>query len=104
MSFFSKTMVMSAAAGIVLQTDPSPVIERITQSLVASVAHDDLPSFSALACHRGHSPISPQRVIISVGQRLCSLDQHRGGYDASHSRQGREHLDVTMPLSMVVFS
>jgi hypothetical protein len=36
-------------------------------------------------------------VVVSLGERLCGLSEHRGGHQTSDTWQGAENLDVTMP-------
>src|SRR6516162_5288220 len=46
--------------------------------------------------------MSAQSAVISFGKRPRGLGEHRGGYDSSHSWQGREDLDVAV-LALLAF-
>src|SRR5215469_15559543 len=96
-------MAMSAQRGVVgcarrvaCRRDPRPVIERVTQTDIAGVAHQDHPVLAALFGDRRDSGVSAQGVIVSLDKGPRGLSEHRGGYDSSHSWQGPEDLDVAV--------
>jgi hypothetical protein len=72
------------------------VIERVTQTTIAGVAHQDHPVLAALFGDRRDSCVSAQGVVVSLRKGPRGLSEHRGGYDSSHSWQGPEDLDVAV--------
>src|SRR5215467_330770 len=96
-SLAAQAMVMISTAAVLLHAEACPMIKGIAQALITAVAHDHLPlSFTTLMGNRGGATVGPQGVIISLRQRLRSLGEHRGGNDASYSRDGEDQLHVTM--------
>src|SRR6516164_70441 len=94
--------VVGFARRIAYRRDPSPVIERVTQTTIAGVAHQDHPVLAALFGDRRDSCVRAQGVVVSLGKGPRGLGEHRGGYDSSHSWQGPEDLDVAV-LALLAF-
>src|SRR5262245_19578425 len=97
-----QAVVMGTAVRIVLHTGARPVIEGVAQTRIAPIAHADAERLTALPRHRGDPPVRPQRLVVSLGQRLRGLGEHRGGDDSSHSRQGPEDRRVTVLSSQLL--
>src|SRR5215469_13785958 len=96
-------MATSAERGVIgfarrvgYRRDPRPVIERVTQTDIAGVAHQDHPVLAALFGDRRDSCERAQGVVVSLRKGPRGLSEHRGGYDSSHSWQRSEDLDVAV--------
>ena len=98
----TQSSVIGLAGGIPGCRNSRPVVERVTQSGITGVAHDDRPAFATLLGHRCYPSMSAQSVVISFGKRPRGLGEHRGGNDSSHSWQGPEDLDVAV-LALLAF-
>src|SRR5215469_12765465 len=102
-------MATSAERGVIgfarrvgYRRDPRPVIERVTQTDIAGVAHQDHPVLAALFGDRRDSCVRAQGVVVSLRKGPRGLGEHRGGYDSSHSWQGPEDLDVAVLALLAV--
>jgi len=76
---------------------PAPVINRLPQGRIASMPHERGAGLAALACDRGHAGVSPQGMVISAGEGLMGLGQHRGsdhGPDSRQRAEDQEELDL----------
>jgi len=88
--------VVGSARRIAGRRDPRPVIERVTQTDIAGVAHQDHPVLAAPFGDGRDSCVRAQGVVISLRKGPRGLGEHRGGYDSSHSWQRPEDLDVAV--------
>ncbi len=92
----SQGLVVVFGPGIALRTDPGPVVEDITQPVVAAMASADGQAFAALTGDWCDTAESSQGVIISLGKKLRSFGEHRGGDDSSDPWQRQDDFDVAM--------
>src|SRR5215471_7601668 len=96
MATSSQRGVVGFARWVAYRRDPRPVIERVTQTTIARVAHQDHPMLAALLGDRRDSCVRAQGMVVSLSKGPRGLGEHRGGYDSSHSWQGPEDLDVAV--------
>src|SRR5215469_17871625 len=96
MATSSQGGVVGFARRVEYRRDPRPVIERVTQTTIAGVAHQDHTAFAALFGDWRDSGVSAQGVVVSLSKGPRGLGEHRGGYDSSHSWQRPEDLDVAV--------
>src|SRR6266498_2040842 len=92
----SQGLVAVFGPGIPLGANASPVVEGIAQALVAAVASADSQAFAALRGHRRDTAEGAQGVVISLGKKLRSFGEHRGGDDSSDPWQRQKDFDVAM--------
>lgn len=84
------------ATGIADHADARPMVEGVSQSFVATPAHEHHKLFPALPGDRCRAGVAAESVIISVGDSLRGFAEHRGGDLSSDSWQGQKHFGVTM--------
>ncbi len=92
----SQGLVVVFGSGIALGADAGPVVEGIAQTAVTAVASADGQAFAALTGDWRDTAESSQGVIISLGKKLRSFGEHRGGDDSSDSWQRQDDFDVAM--------
>ena len=83
----SQCLVMVFSLGIALGANPGPVVESVAQTVVTAIASADSQAFAALTGHRCDTAEGTQGVVISLGKKLRSFGEHRGGDDSSDSWQ-----------------
>src|SRR6516165_4968253 len=88
--------VVGFARRVAYRRDPSPVIERVTQTDIAGVAHQDHSVLAALFGDRRDSCVRAQGVVVSLDKGPRGLGEHRGGYESSYSWQRPEDLDLAV--------
>ena len=88
--------VVGFAGRVADRCDPRPVIERVTQTTIAGVAHQDHSVLAALFGDRRDSCVRAQGVVVSLDKGPRGLGEHRGGYESSYSWQRPEDLDVAV--------
>jgi hypothetical protein len=91
-------LIVLAAVRVVPHADEAPIVERVSEALIAGIAHAYEETFTALPRDRRDAGLGAQPVIISGGQEPRGLGQHRGGDDSPDAWQGPEDRHVTMPL------
>ena len=90
------TCIESFASVVVLNTGSSPMVNRFAKTRITSASHEDQGAFSATACNGGDSGVGAQGVIVSFGERLRSLPEHRGADETSRAWKRENDLDVVM--------
>ena len=98
----AQPMVVLPADRVVLHADPRPVIGGVAQARVAASPHQHHRLLAALAGDRRDARIGAQSVVVSFGEGLRGLGQHRGGDHTSHSGQGKDERHVTMLAGVCV--
>jgi hypothetical protein len=88
--------VEASALVVVLNAGSSPVVDGISEAWIAGSSHKDLGAFSAATSNGSDSGQRAQRVVVSQGERLRSLREHRGADESSHARKREKDLDVAM--------
>src|SRR5213593_2203247 len=92
----SQGLVVVFGPGIALGADPGPVIEGVAEAVVTAVASADGQAFAALTGHRRDTTEGTEGVVISLGKKLRSFGEHRGGDDSSDPWQRQKDDDVAM--------
>src|SRR6266566_4850071 len=92
----SQGLVVVFGPGIALGADAGPVVEGVAQAVVTTVASADGPTFAALTGHWRDTAEGAQSVVISLGKKLRSFGEHRGGDDSSDPWQRQKDGDVAM--------
>src|SRR2546425_11762227 len=88
--------IMPLTVLIALHADPGPVIDCLSQPLMARVPHGHDSTLATLLGHRRRAGQGPHRVILSSGEGLRGFAEQRGGDESPDARQGPEDLDVTV--------
>lgn len=70
--------------------------QRIAQTDVTGAPHHHIAAFAALLGDRCDARLSAQGRIVSLGEGLSALGQHRGGDEISDPWDGAKDLGVTM--------
>ena len=76
------------AVRIASHADAGPMVEGVSQALIAAPAHEHNGPFATLPGNGSRTGIAAQGVVISFRDSLRSLAEHRGGDLSSDSRQG----------------
>lgn len=95
-SFRSQCRVLVSARRVFLDADSRPVINSISEPLVARLAHDHVESLSASLRDRSNASVGTQGHVVSFCERLRGFREHRGGDKISHSGQGEKDFGVTV--------
>lgn len=82
----TQVMIVLAADRVMLHAAPRPMLGGVAHPVVAGLAHPHQRSLTALAGDWRDAGIGAQGVVVSLGEGLCGLGQHRGGDHTSHSR------------------
>ena len=93
---FSEALVMLAAARIELRADTRPVIQRVSQTPVARLPHDNGAFLPALSCNRRYPGVGSKRVVISLSESLRGFSEHRGSDYTTYPGQRQQEGHVTM--------
>jgi hypothetical protein len=92
----SQGLVVVFGPGIALGADAGPVVEGVAQAVVTAVASADGQAFAALTGHWRDTAEGAQGVVISLGKKLRSFGEHRGGDDSSDPWQRQKDFDIAM--------
>jgi hypothetical protein len=88
--------VRGGAPLVMHHTDAGPVIDRLPETAVAGVTHHDLFALPTLVRYWGDPGVSPQGVVVALGQGLSGFGEHRGGNPTAHADQRPEDLSVAI--------
>ena len=72
-AFGAKPVIVVATVRIILHADARPVVKRVAESNVTTVAHQHNGSLSTLSCNRRDAGVGSKCMIISFRKELCSL-------------------------------
>src|SRR4029079_6232382 len=78
------------------ETALAPVMEGVAQPVIARPPHRDSGGLAASARDRSDACLRAELVVISIGDELTGLSEHRGGDKSSDPWHGAEDLDVTV--------
>src|SRR6266566_1996188 len=92
----SQGLVVVFGPGIALGADAGPVVEGIAEAVVTAIASADGKAFAALTGHRRDTSEGAQSMVVSLGKKLGSFGEHRGGDDSSDPWQRQKDFDVAM--------
>jgi hypothetical protein len=92
---------MFARFWIMLHTDTRPMVDRVAKPEIAAIPHQHHASFAALAGDRSDPRVCPQGMVVSIGQQLRCLGDHRRGDDTAHSGKREQHGDVWQSLFLL---
>jgi hypothetical protein len=72
------------------------MVGGFAKTRITGAPHEDEAALTAAACDRSASAVSAQGVIVSLGERLRSLPEHRGADETSHAWKRENDLGVAM--------
>src|SRR5688500_1927368 len=87
---------MATSSLVSLDRYACPAEHRLTETVAACVSHDNRAALPALLGDRRNSRLGTQRGVISFGDRLSSLAEHRGCNRLPDTWQGEEDGGITM--------
>lgn len=90
------TGIEGFASGVALHTGSSPMVNRFAKTRIAGASHENEGALSTAACDGSDSRVGTQGVIISLGERLRSLPEHRGADESSDAWKREKDLGVAM--------
>jgi hypothetical protein len=79
--------VLGPAAGVMLDRNARPMIERLAQPRIAGEPSGHDPAFAGALGHRGGATKRPQSVVVSALQGLPAFCEQRGKDDPAVSWQ-----------------
>src|SRR5687767_7649329 len=93
----AQLIVASTACWILREAIEDPVVEGVAQPSVARSAHRDVAALAAAARDWRYAGNSAQELVVSSGNGLRGLSEHRGGDELSDPWHGEKDLGVTVP-------
>jgi hypothetical protein len=72
------------------------MVGGFAETRITGASHEDEAALTAAACDGSASAVSAQGVIVSLGERLRSLPEHRGADETSHAWKRENDLGVAM--------
>jgi hypothetical protein len=88
--------VEGLASVVVLNAGTGPMVDGVAKTWITGAAHEDDSAFTAPAGDGSESGVSAERVVVSFGERLRSLREHRGADESSRAWKREKDLDVAM--------
>ena len=92
---FAQRSISGAALGITLGGDTCPVIDRVAQSDMRSIAPDDNKRLAAALGNRRGTGQRPEPFVVTAAERPRGLGEQRAEIDSADTRHGSQNRYVS---------